>query len=49
MGGLDYLVLGLLAVGVFFALRAVRRGAGGCSGGCAGCARAQGCRRRRED
>ena len=49
MGGLDYLVLWLLAVGVFFALRAVRRGAGGCSGGCAGCARAQGCRRRRED
>ena len=49
MGGLDYLVLGLLAVGVFFALRAVRRGAGGCSGGCGGCARARSCRRRRED
>ena len=40
MGVLDGIILALLAVGVFFAVRSLRRGAGGCSGNCAGCGRA---------
>ena len=40
MGALDWLLLGLVAAGVFFAVRAYRHGhSGGCSGDCTRCQR----------
>lgn len=35
----DIVILAALAVAVGFALRAVRKGKGGCGGDCAGCSR----------
>lgn len=37
MGALDWLLLGLVAAGVFFAVRAYRHGHSGCCGDCAHC------------
>ena len=45
MNPLDILVLALVAVCCFFALRAVRRGKGGCGGSCGACPYRGGCKR----
>ena len=37
MSVLDYALLGLVALAVFFALRRIRKGKGRCGGGCGGC------------
>ena len=44
MNLVDFLLLAVLAAGVYMALRAIRRGrTGGCSGQCAGCSGCAGC------
>ena len=47
MGPGDFLVIALVAAGVFFALRSIRKNlkAGQCPGGCAGCGRGCSCGR----
>lgn len=49
MNLIDVLILALVGVCLFFALRAIRRGKGRCGGSCGACPYRGGCKRPQKD
>ena len=37
MGMLDYIIIGIIAILIFFSLRRIKKKGGGCGGNCSGC------------